>query len=169
MKNKIIDFFGLYGRNSYTPTTSPNPAGPPSVNSAAPLFLGICLYLSGRSGMGWKTKTVCGALAVVSALAGYDYYLRHRGPSCSDVTYEQAVDYVKHDLLTHRIPRWATFKPENLGTATPVIVFDKAASPTLSDPELYNLAFTVSGPQKIHSLFAMYECKTGSVEYASKD
>ncbi|KHT16199.1 hypothetical protein RC96_13770 [Pectobacterium carotovorum subsp. carotovorum] len=119
--------------------------------------------------MGWKTKTVCGALAVVSALAGYDYYLRHRGPSCSDVTYEQAVDYVKHDLLTHRIPRWATFKPENLGTATPVIVFDKAASPTLSDPELYNLAFTVSGPQKIHSLFAMYECKTGSVEYASKD
>ncbi|POD96901.1 hypothetical protein BV924_01890 [Pectobacterium odoriferum] len=89
--------------------------------------------------------------------------------SCLEVTYEQAIDYVKHDLLTHRIRRWAKFKPENLSTATSVIVFDKAASPTLSAPEIYLLAFTVSGPQKTHSLFAMYECKTGSVEYASED
>ncbi|QQK73487.1 hypothetical protein HG702_20285 [Pectobacterium versatile] len=119
--------------------------------------------------MGWTTKTACCVLVAVSALAGYDYYLRHSGPSCSEVTYEQAVDHVKNDLLTHRIPRWAIFKPENLGTATPVIVFDKAASPTLSDPEMYLLKFTVSGPQKTHSLFAMYECKTGLVEYASED
>ncbi|MFJ5454043.1 hypothetical protein ACIPT4_13460 [Pectobacterium jejuense] len=119
--------------------------------------------------MGWKPKTICCVLAAASALAGYDYYLRHSGPSCLEVTYEQAVDHVKHDLLTHRIPRRAKFQPENLGTATPVIAFDKAASPTLSDPEFYNLAVTISGPQKTHSLFAMYECKTGSVEYASKD
>ncbi|MCL6351617.1 protein YebF [Pectobacterium polaris] len=119
--------------------------------------------------MGWKTKTVCCVLAAASALAGYDYYLRHSGPSCLEVTYEQAVDHVKNDLLTNRIPRWAKFQPENLGTATPVIAFDKADSSTLSNPEIYLLAFTVSGPQKAHSLFAMYECKTGSVEYASKD
>ncbi|WP_039313007.1 YebF family protein [Pectobacterium brasiliense] len=119
--------------------------------------------------MEWKTKAICCVLAAASALAGYDYYLRHSGPSCVEVTYEQAIDYVKHDLLTNRISRWAKFQPENLGTSTPVIAFDKAASPTLSDPEVYLLAFTVSGPQKTHSLFAMYECKTGSVEYASKD
>ncbi|MDE8754235.1 YebF family protein [Pectobacterium polaris] len=119
--------------------------------------------------MEWKTKTAGCVAAAVIALAGYDYYLRHRGPSCLEVTYEQAVDHVKNDLLTLRIPRWAKFQPENLGTATPVIAFDKADSSTLSNPEIYLLAFTVSGPQKAHSLFAMYECKTGSVEYASKD
>ncbi|MEI7267308.1 hypothetical protein [Pectobacterium versatile] len=81
--------------------------------------------------MGWKTKTACCVLVAVSALVGYDYYLRHSDPSCSEVMYEQAVHYVKHDLLAHRIPRWAIFKPENLGTATPVIVFDKVASPII--------------------------------------
>lgn len=119
--------------------------------------------------MEWKTKTAGCVAAAVIALAGYNYYLKHSGPSCLEVTYEQAVDYVKHDLLTLRIPRWAKFHPENLGTATPVIAFDKADSSTLSNPEIYLLAFTVSGPQKTHSLFAMYECKTDSVEYASKD
>ncbi|GKW13586.1 MULTISPECIES: protein YebF [Pectobacterium] len=119
--------------------------------------------------MGWKTKTAGCVMTAAIVLAGYNYYLKHSGPSCLEVTYEQAVDYVQHDLLTHRIPRWAKLKPENLGTATPAITFDKTASPTLSDPEVYLLAFTVSGPQKTHSLFAMYECKTGSVEYASKD
>ncbi|WP_244322046.1 protein YebF [Pectobacterium carotovorum] len=28
----------------------------------------------------------------------------------------QAIDYVKHDLLTHRIPRWAKFKPQHRDT-----------------------------------------------------
>ncbi|WP_420065039.1 hypothetical protein [Pectobacterium colocasium] len=119
--------------------------------------------------MGWRTKTVCCVLAAFSAVTVYDYYLRHSGPSCVEVTYEQAVDYVKHDLLTRRIPRWAKFQPEYLSTTTPVIAFDKADSSTLSNPEVYLLAFTVSSPQKTHSLFAMYECKTGSVEYASED
>ncbi|ACT13338.1 MULTISPECIES: YebF family protein [Pectobacterium] len=117
--------------------------------------------------MGWKKKAIFSVLITVVSLSVYKYYSQFIGPSCDEITYEQVVTNVQDDLIEHRIPRWLKLRPTSPDIAPPDIIFDKENTSRTVD--VYLLPVTVSYPKKSHQLFAMYECKSGSVEYSVKN
>ncbi|WP_072065896.1 YebF family protein [Brenneria goodwinii] len=114
--------------------------------------------------MGWKKKTTFGAFVVLIAGICYKNYIRYAGPTCDEVPYDKIVMEVRSDLVKYRIPRWPELRQDKLGTSTPVISFH--TNDSFKSPDTYTLAVTVSGPEKNHRMFAMYECKTGLIEYS---
>ncbi|ACT08406.1 hypothetical protein Dd1591_3597 [Dickeya chrysanthemi Ech1591] len=116
--------------------------------------------------MGWKKKTALSVLVTVGALLAYKYAIWSTGPLCNEVAYEQVMNYIKNDLKRPSISRSILFRLSTLGTSTPVIQFSQ--NPDLVESETYLVSFQVSGPLKIHHLFAIYECRTGTIEYSVK-
>ncbi|GKW15253.1 hypothetical protein PEC301937_12020 [Pectobacterium carotovorum subsp. carotovorum] len=117
--------------------------------------------------MGWKNKAIFSVLITVISLSVYKYHAQFIVPSCDEITYEQVVIDVKNDLIEHLIPRWPKLRPTFPDIASPDIIFDKYN--TSKTVHIYLLPVTVSYPKESHQLFAMYECKSGSIEYSVKN
>ncbi|MFJ5359473.1 hypothetical protein V6M93_21240 [Pectobacterium brasiliense] len=117
--------------------------------------------------MGWKKKATFSVLIAVVSLSVYKYYAQFIGPSCDEITYEQVATDVQNDLIESLIPRWPKLKPVSPSAASPDIIFDKENTSRTVD--FYLLPVTVSYPKESHQLFAMYECKSGSIEYSVKN
>ncbi|PWC11971.1 hypothetical protein B4923_11720 [Brenneria roseae subsp. americana] len=114
--------------------------------------------------MGWKIKTALCILVVAIADFGYGYYRWYTGPTCDEVTYEEAIEAVRSDLVRYRIPRWKELQADKLGTDKPDISFNKGESYISGD--VYSLSVTVSGPLEGHHTVAMFICRLGGVEYS---
>ncbi|MFP9228421.1 YebF family protein [Pectobacterium cacticida] len=115
--------------------------------------------------MGWKLKTALCILAVAAADLGYGYYRWHSGPTCDEITYEEAIENVRSDLVSYLIPRWKEFQMDRLGTAKPDIRFNKDNSYISED--VYSIDVTVSGQLEEHQMVAMLICRLGGIEYSA--
>lgn len=112
--------------------------------------------------MEWK-KNVALSVGVIFAVSlTYEYKVRNSGPDCTSVSFEQATKTITDDFLM-RMLYWDKEK-ETLGTDRPTLSFDHVGTQVT---DVYFVPFTATGPigSKMH--FAMYTCKSGSIEYSS--
>jgi hypothetical protein len=103
-----------------------------------------------------------GALAVV--LGANEYFAMHRGPECSNVSFDEASKLISKDFLGDRMLRWQQ-ESDRLGTKSPKLSFDQKNTKVT---EVYLVPFTAEGPNGIIHYDAMYTCKTNSIEYSSR-
>lgn len=117
--------------------------------------------------MGWKTKTALCITAILVVNYGHGYYRWHTGPTCDEITYEEAKEIVRNNLVKDRIPRWQDFQPDRLGTDKPDISFGRELLYTSED--VHGVSVTVSGPLAGYQKVAMVICRLGGVEYSVGD
>lgn len=109
-------------------------------------------------------------ITAISLLAlgyiGYEInaFVNGTGPSCDTLSYDQAIATISTDFLVYRMPRWHK-DSMNLGTKTPALAFDEEGTQVT---DVYFVPFRATGPAGTISYFAMYECKTGTIEYSVK-
>lgn len=113
-----------------------------------------------------KKLTITAIAVFVVGYAGYEInaYVNGTGPSCSEITYDQAIGTISKDFLEYRMPRWDR-DVEKLGTRKPELAFNKENTQIT---DAYFVPFKATGTKGIIDYFAIYECKTGSIEYSVK-
>lgn len=84
--------------------------------------------------------------------------------SCSEISYQQATATIAKDFLEYRMPRW-TKDSATLGTQQPVLQFDRENT-QVSD--VWLVPFTAVGTAANREYFAIYDCKSGRIEYSVK-
>lgn len=112
--------------------------------------------------MDWKKNVALSVGLIFSVLLAYEYKVRNSGPDCSSVTFEQATKTITDDFLM-RMRYWDK-EEKILGTDKPALSFDHDGTQVT---DVYFVPFTAKGPigSKMH--FAMYTCKSGSIEYSA--
>lgn len=114
--------------------------------------------------MGWKGKISFVSLVVLVGLVGYEYSVRNSGPDCRSVSYEQAIKTISDDYY-EMLQRWHR-EPKELGTKKPQLNFDHDGTQVT---DTYLVPFVATGPSGTVKQFAMYVCKTGSIEYSEQE
>ena len=111
-----------------------------------------------------KIASVAGALII--GYAAYEVYafIHGTGPSCSEISHEQAIETVSKDFLENLMPRLPN-DIAKLGTQAPALQFDRK---NIQVTDIYHVPFTATGTAAQKEYFAMYHCKLGRIEYGSK-
>lgn len=115
--------------------------------------------------MGWKIKTALCVLVVAAVNYGHGYYRWHTGPTCDEITYEEATKIVRNDLVRYLIPDLLDFQADRFGTDKPNISFGRDVLYTSED--VHGVSVTVSGPLVGYRMVAMVICRLGGVEYSA--
>ena len=113
---------------------------------------------------GKKSAIVAGILISGYAIYEVHAFIYGTGPSCSEITYEQATNKISKDFLEDRMPRW-TRDSAKLGTRKPTLQFDRENTQVT---DAYFVPFTAIGTAANIEYFAIYDCKLGMVEYSVK-
>lgn len=113
--------------------------------------------------MGGKGKISLASLVVLVGLVAYEYSVSSSGPDCRYVSYDQAIKTISDDYFD-KLKIWRR-EPIELGTRKPKLNFDRDG---IQVTDTYLVPFVATGPSGTVKHFAIYVCKSGSIEYSEQ-
>jgi hypothetical protein len=104
-------------------------------------------------------------VTTIGILASYYSNSFAANTDCSKVTKKQVEKAVKDDFLNNRAPFWPAELMGNIGTKKPEITFNEKV---IVNKNTYGMPFLASGPKNKANFIAIYNCKTGVIEYSKE-